>query len=70
MIDLRDLIKGILVVIFFSISIGQFERLHTFAREQAIASLKGWPEYHFFPKGYEGHSIHRKQAKNQKVPAF
>jgi hypothetical protein len=52
MIDLREMVNGILTIIFISIAIGQFDKLHSFAREQAIASLRGWPAYHFFPKGY------------------
>ena len=51
-IDLRDLIKGILVTIFISMAIGKFDKFHDFAKQEAIKTLHGWPAYHFFPPGY------------------
>lgn len=51
-IDLRDLIVGILVVIFIAMGVGKLDALHDFAKKEAVKTLHGWPAYHFFPKSY------------------
>lgn len=53
--EIKDLVAGLLVVIFIAMAIGQYGRLERFARDQAKASLRGWPEHRFFPVGYEYH---------------
>jgi hypothetical protein len=52
-LDLKDLVVGLLAVIFISMAIGRFGALETFARKQAVAALRPWPAHPFFPKDYE-----------------
>jgi len=42
-IDIGDLVSGLLTLIFLSMTCGQYEKLHTFSKWQAIKALKGWP---------------------------
>jgi len=51
-VDLKDLIIGLLAVIFLAMSFGQYDRLREFAKDQAAAALKPWPAHRFFPKEY------------------
>ena len=51
-IDLKDLVIGLLTVIFLSMAVGQYGRLQEFAKRQAMAALKPWPAHRFFPKEY------------------
>jgi hypothetical protein len=51
-IELKDLIAGLLTIILLASSVGKLDELHSFAKKQAVKSLKGWGPYHFFPKGY------------------
>jgi hypothetical protein len=49
-IDLSGLIKGLMVIILFALSIGQLDRLHEFAKKEAISALRGWDSHPFFPQ--------------------
>jgi len=52
-IDLTQLIKGLLGVIFVSIALGKYGNLQDFARREAAASLRGWHSHIFFPRTYQ-----------------
>jgi len=56
-LDLRDFVLGVLTIIFISIGIGQFGKLHDFSKREAVKTLRGWPAYHFFPPGYDERKI-------------
>lgn len=60
-IDLKDLIIGLLTVIFLSMAVGQYGHLQEFAKKQAVESLKPWPAHRFFPAAYveKSFSSHR-----------
>lgn len=61
--EIKDLVAGLLVVIFIAIAVGQYGRLQAFARAQAQAALKGWPAHPFFPAGYEYKPSHGKAGR-------
>ena len=50
--DIRDLVIGLLTVIFLSIAFGQYGHLQDFAKRQAAQALKPWPAHRFFPQSY------------------
>jgi hypothetical protein len=54
-IDLTGLIKGLMVIILFALSIGQLDRLHEFAKQEAMSALRGWPPHPFFPQHQVAH---------------
>ena len=57
-IDLKDLIIGLMTLILLSMSLGQYGKLHDFAKRQAVAALKPWPAHRFFPQSYVEKSFH------------
>lgn len=60
--DLRDIIKGLLVVISISLALGQYPKLQRFARLEAAKALKGGHTPRFFPNGYDSmHDTARKK---------
>jgi hypothetical protein len=51
-IDLKDLIIGLLTVIFIAMAFGQYSKLQDFAKKEAVKALKPWPAHRFFPATY------------------
>jgi hypothetical protein len=49
-IDLRHLIKGVLLIIFISIAAGRYGDIRDFARREAAGALKTRKTPTFFPK--------------------
>jgi hypothetical protein len=48
--EIKDLVVGLLTITLIAIALGQFDRLHSFARKEAAKSLKGWSALpQFFP---------------------
>lgn len=52
--EIKDLVVGLLAVIFVAMAIGQFGTLERFARKQMIQALHPKPAPLFFPPGYGG----------------
>ena len=52
-IDLNSLVAGLLALILISLSFGKYEKLHAFARREAVQALRGWHPHPFFPTGYQ-----------------
>lgn len=53
-VEIKDLVVGILAVIFISMALGQYGRLERFARTEAAKALRPKPVPEFFPAGYGG----------------
>jgi hypothetical protein len=53
-IELKDLVVGLLAVIFLAMALGQYGRLETFARLEFAKALRPKPTPAFFPEGYGG----------------
>jgi hypothetical protein len=52
--EIKDLVVGIITIILIAIALGQFDRLHSFARKEAARSLKGWSALpQFFPASWK-----------------
>ena len=51
--EIKDLVTGLLVLIFAAIALGQYGKLEQFARKEAIAALHPKPAPAFFPRTYE-----------------
>jgi len=51
MIELKDLVIGLLAIILLASSFGKLDQLHEFAKVQAVKSVKGWGSHHFFQRG-------------------
>ncbi len=64
--DITGLVKGLLVVIGLAISVGRYDDLRKFARNQAIESLKGWKSTPFFYPASKSHGANKKRAEQAK----
>ena len=53
-IEIKDLVSGILVIIFTAMALGQYGRLEKFARSEAVKALRPKPVAEFFPRNYGG----------------
>jgi hypothetical protein len=51
-IDLRDLIKGALAIVFIALVLGRFGELQQFAKKEAAHAMRGGRSKAFFPSGY------------------
>jgi hypothetical protein len=51
-VDIGKLIEGLLAIILISIAVGKYDALHSFARQEAARSLRGWSTHAFFPADY------------------
>jgi hypothetical protein len=47
--EIKDLVTGLLVLIFAAMALGQYGRLERFARREAVAALHPRPTSAFFP---------------------
>ena len=54
-VEIKDLITGLLMIIFLSLAIGKYDALKTYARREGLRALSGksWKTPNFFPKGFE-----------------
>ena len=50
--EIKDLVTGLLAIIFVAIALGQYGRLEHFARVEAAKALRPKPTPAFFPKTY------------------
>jgi hypothetical protein len=53
--EIKDLVTGLLVLIFAASALGQYGSLQRFARVEAARTFRPSPTPAFFPKGY----VHR-----------
>ena len=52
--ELKDLIVGLVAIIFFAMAIGQYDKVQSFAHREGLKALRGGsPSHPFFPAGYE-----------------
>lgn len=51
--EIKDLVTGLLAIIFLAIALGQYGGLEQFARKEVAHALKPRPTPPFFPPGFE-----------------
>lgn len=52
--EIKDIVTGLLAIIFVAMALGQYGRLEQFARAEAAKALQPKPVPAFFPAGYGG----------------
>lgn len=74
--DLTKLIEGLLIVILFACLVGKYDRLRSFAAQEAVASLHGWDQHLFSPSTYRElvgtpskGQVHLKGAVHSRLPS-
>lgn len=53
-IEMKDLVLGLLTLIFVSVALGHFDQVERFARREAAKALRPKAVPQFFPSGYGG----------------